>query len=170
MKPTLLFLPAASLPAAAQIPAFPGAEGYGAYANGGRGGDVYHVTNLNPSGAGSFADGIATVPAAGRTIVFDVSGHIHIRAAQRDRLTESNVTIAGQTAPGDGVGLQGRHLPHFRRRHRHPPPAFPPRQERPRRRLHRPRQRLAKRDPRLTSRCSSPPTRTSPASAARRKT
>ena len=84
------------------IPAFPGAEGYGAYAKGGRGGDVYVVTNLNASGAGSFREGIETVPAAGRTIVFAVSGHIHINGL---RLTGSKVTIAGQTAPGDGVGL-----------------------------------------------------------------
>ena len=85
------------------LPAFPGAEGYGGNATGGRGGDVYIVTNLNASGAGSFAEGIATVPAAGRTIVFAVSGHIHINGL---RLTASKVTIAGQTAPGDGVGLK----------------------------------------------------------------
>ncbi len=85
------------------IPAFPGAEGAGAYAKGGRGGDVYHVTNLNNSGAGSFADAIGTVPGAGRTIVFDVSGWIHVN---KTRLTASKVTIAGQTAPGDGVGLK----------------------------------------------------------------
>lgn len=90
----------------AAIPAFPGAEGYGAYANGGRGGDVYHVTNLNASGAGSFADAIATVPAAGRTIVFDVSGYIRLPSGSGGmRMTASKVTIAGQTAPGDGVGF-----------------------------------------------------------------
>jgi autotransporter-associated beta strand protein len=88
--------------AAAQIPAFPGAEGFGGYARGGRGGDVYIVTNLNASGAGSFRNGIETVPAAGRTIVFAVSGHIPINGL---RLVGSKVTIAGQTAPGDGVGL-----------------------------------------------------------------
>lgn len=92
--------------AVAQIPAFPGAEGFGAYATGGRGGDVYTVTNLNSSGAGSLAEGLATVPTAGRTIVFAVSGFIPISGSSL-RLAQSKVTIAGQTAPGDGIGLRG---------------------------------------------------------------
>ncbi len=88
------------------IPAFPGAEGYGAYAVGGRNGDVYHVTNLNASGPGSFADAIATVPSDGRTIVFDVSGYIRLPSgSDGTRMITSKVTIAGQTAPGDGVGF-----------------------------------------------------------------
>ena len=92
--------------ARAQIPTFPGAEGYGAYATGGRGGDVYYVTNLNASGTGSFADAISTVPAAGRTIVFAVSGYIRLPSGSGGtRMTASKVTIAGQTAPGDGVGI-----------------------------------------------------------------
>jgi autotransporter-associated beta strand protein len=86
------------------LPAFPGAEGAGAYAAGGRGGDVYHVVNLNSSGAGSFANGVGTVPASGRTIVFDVSGYIHISGTLT--LNSSKVTIAGQTAPGDGIGFK----------------------------------------------------------------
>ncbi len=95
-----------SAAAFAQIPAFPGAEGYGAYAAGGRGGDVYYVTNLNASGAGSFFDAIATVPASGRTIVFAVSGYIRFPSGSGGtRLTKPKVTIAGQTAPGDGIGF-----------------------------------------------------------------
>ncbi len=97
----LHFLPQAQ----AQIPAFPGAEGAGARALGGRGGDVYHVTNTNPSGAGSLAYGLTTgVPSAGRTIVFDVSGYAHI--SKELRITAGKITIAGQTAPGDGFGLK----------------------------------------------------------------
>ena len=103
---TLVFLGTGLLTAAAQIPAFPGAEGYGAYAKGGRGGDVYIVTNLKSSGAGSFCQGITTVPAAGRTIVFAVSGHIRLAGGIKTRITGSKVTIAGQTAPGDGVLLR----------------------------------------------------------------
>ena len=88
----------------AQIPAFPGAEGFGACSTGGRGGDVYSVTNLNADGLGSFKHGILTVPPQGRTIVFAVSGYIPISKLY---LKASNVTIAGQTAPGDGVALRG---------------------------------------------------------------
>lgn len=87
----------------AQIPSFPGAEGAGGYARGGRGGDVYHVTNTNASGPGSFAEGCTTIPAAGRTIVFDVSGYAHVNGL---RITGSKLTIAGQTAPGDGFGVK----------------------------------------------------------------
>lgn len=88
----------------AQIPAFPGAQGFGGYAAGGRGGDVYTVTNLNSSGAGSFNEAVTTVPTSGRTIVFAVSGYIPLNSTLR--LAGSKVTIAGQTAPGDGVGLR----------------------------------------------------------------
>ncbi len=94
------------LPAAAQIPAFPGAQGFGAYATGGRGGDVYYVTNLNNNGAGSLRVGLSTAPASGRTIVFAVSGYIPV-VSDTNFNVPSKVTIAGQTAPGDGVGLRG---------------------------------------------------------------
>lgn len=122
---SLLLLFAVALPVTAAIPAFPGAEGYGAYATGGRGGDVYYVTTLNNSGAGSLREGLNTVPAGGRTIVFAVSGYIPV-VSDTNFNVPSNVTIAGQTAPGDGVGLRGGRMMisgsnsimrHFRIRH-----------------------------------------------------
>jgi autotransporter-associated beta strand protein len=95
----------------AQIPAFPGAEGFGAYATGGRGGDVYTVVNLNSSGPGSLRYGVENAPAQGRTIVFAVSGYIPINynsdtGNQTVRIVQNKVTIAGQTAPGAGIGLK----------------------------------------------------------------
>jgi autotransporter-associated beta strand protein len=92
-------------PLRAQIPTFPGAEGFGSISTGGRGGDVYTVTNLNASGAGSFADAIATAPTEGRTIVFAVSGHIRLPSGSGGGMTiaKNKITVAGQTAPGDGI-------------------------------------------------------------------
>ena len=75
---TILSGAVSALTAFAQLPAFPGAEGFGAYATGGRGGDVYTVVNLNSSGPGSLRYGVETAPAQGRTIVFAVSGYIPI--------------------------------------------------------------------------------------------
>jgi hypothetical protein len=68
---------------------------------GGRAGAVYHVTNLNDSGAGSFRDAVS---ASNRIVVFDVGGYVQIVTAIS---AKSNLTIAGQTAPGGGIGFQG---------------------------------------------------------------
>lgn len=85
------------------VPAFSGAEGFGAVTRGGAGGQVIHVTNLNDSGPGSFR---AAVTASGpRTVVFDVAGQINLHSEVN--VLNPYLTIAGETAPGAGVTIAG---------------------------------------------------------------
>ena len=87
----------------AEIPAFPGAEGGGMFTCGGRGGKVYVVTNLNDRGPGSFRE--ACEAGGARIVVFNVSGVIRLETPINVRAPY--ITIAGQTAPGDGVCIAG---------------------------------------------------------------
>ncbi|HKT04408.1 MAG TPA: hypothetical protein VJT31_33195 [Rugosimonospora sp.] len=89
---------------AGALPAFPGAVGFGAAATGGRGGTVYHVTNLNDAGTGSFRDAVS---AGNRIVVFDVGGYVQLASAVP---VKSDITIAGQTAPGGGIGIMAREV------------------------------------------------------------
>lgn len=81
--------------------AFPGAQGFGRNTTGGRGGQVVHVTNLNDAGAGSFRDAVSQ---PNRIVVFDTGGVIHLDSRV---VIQSNITVAGQTAPGGGITLYG---------------------------------------------------------------
>lgn len=86
-----------------RVPAFPGAEGFGAWSFGGRGGELYRVTNLNDSGPGSLRE--AAEAKGSRIIIFDVSGTIELESPIR--IYNPYATFAGQTAPGDGITVKG---------------------------------------------------------------
>ena len=114
----ILLLPIAPMARAEAPSAFPGADGAGANATGGRGGTIVHVTNLNASGPGSFADAVSR---PNRIVVFDVSGIIDLHATKPGKpdkakkegkggviqIGQPNITIAGQTAPGEGICVKG---------------------------------------------------------------
>lgn len=94
-----------SFAVSAQTPAFPGAEEFGKYATGGRGGKVVVVSNLNDDGPGSFRQAFKEFPGEPIMIVFSVAGIIDLKSPLK--ISRSNITIAGQTAPGDGICLKG---------------------------------------------------------------
>src|SRR5439155_1109871 len=100
------YIPSAAKPSdlpQAKIPAFPGAQGGGMYSFGGRGGKVYVVTSLEDDGPGTFREALEA--AGPRIVVFNVAGIIKLK--DRIRIRAPYITIAGNTAPGDGVCIAG---------------------------------------------------------------
>src|SRR4051812_3009311 len=100
------FIPGAAKPSdlpQAKIPAFPGAWGGGMYSFGGRGGKVFVVTSLEDAGPGTLREACNAV--GPRVVVFNVAGTINLK--NRIRIRAPYITIAGQTAPGDGVCVRG---------------------------------------------------------------
>jgi hypothetical protein len=105
-------------PRAVAIPAFPGAEGFGGNATGGRGGEVFHVSNLANTNTGTYEGPngynrgtlrwalLSEVSSLPRTIVFDVGGQVTLNS--QITMEHSNITLAGQTAPGQGLTTAGR--------------------------------------------------------------
>ena len=86
---------------ATPLPAFPGAEGFGALATGGRGGEIYHVTKLDDAGPGTFRDAVSH---GKRMVIFDVGGIIRLKS---NVPVSSDLTLAGQSAPGQGIAFYG---------------------------------------------------------------
>lgn len=99
------FLLLVCVPAFSQTVSFPGAEGFGKWASGGRGGQVVKVTSLEDDGQGSLRQALQAYPDSPLTILFAVGGIIEIKSPLVIR--RSNLTIAGQSAPGDGICLKG---------------------------------------------------------------
>jgi hypothetical protein len=100
------YLPAAAKPSdlpQAKVPAFPGAQGGGMYSFGGRGGKVYVVTSLDDRGPGTLREALEA--GGPRIVVFNVAGIIHLQ--ERIRIRAPYITIAGNTAPGDGLCIAG---------------------------------------------------------------
>jgi pectate lyase len=97
-------LATATAASAADLPAFPGAEGFGALATGGRGGEIVRVTTLEDAGPGSFREAVSKPH---RIIVFAVGGTVALKS---NLASPSNITVLGQTAPGEGICFYGKSL------------------------------------------------------------